>query len=122
MLKPFDVADKLNRNSPYHFVRPYALVYGSKCEIVSGEGEDCTGFVGLVMQLGVDNLAEFLKSEKHSLLDLLSLGKKLVQILDAAHESRVVLMDVKLENVVRFRERDDLDVFQGYRFRQRVGP
>ncbi len=104
--REFKVADKLNRKFPYHFVRPHDLVYGSKGEIVSREGEDCTGFVGLAMQLGIDNLAEYLKKDKHSLLRLLPHVQNLVQILDAAHESHVVLMDVKLENVVRFRERD----------------
>ena len=103
----FEIAKRLYDDSHEHFVRVYDFVDGAAGEIMSEEREDCTGFVGLAMQLGDDNLAEFLKKKKINLIDLLPHSKKLVEILIAAHESGVVLMDFKPENVVRFHEKQE---------------
>ena len=106
----FDIAKRLYDDSHSNFVRPYAFLDGAAGEILSEEGEDCTGFVGLAMERGGDNLAEFLKKKKHSLVELLPYAKSILHILDAAHEKCcVVLMDLKPENIVRFHdvEQDD---------------
>ena len=69
----YDVMLKLYHESPGEIVRPYAILHGSRGEIVSAQGENCDGFVGLAMQRGEDeNLAEFLKNPKRRNMDIWS--------------------------------------------------
>ena len=102
--------ETLWNHRPRLFVRPYVLLKGweknEKIVFTSEHDEDLTGYCGIVMEKGSKSMDRFLK-EKANLRDKwqriprIDLISNLVDIVNAAHEKEIVLMDFKPANIVR---------------------
>ncbi len=79
----FKIMTKLNTAFSSRFVYPHGLLEGAKEEIFSAK-ENCEDFIGLVMQRGGQNLAEFIKNYRPTLLEVSSIARELLQILASA--------------------------------------
>ena len=87
-----------------YFIAPLSpsLLYGSKGQIKGHGGEDCSAYVGIAMEKGIRNMKEILQGGSNLTINGVKLdAEKLLNIIIAADQAKVVLMDFKLSNIVR---------------------
>lgn len=114
-LHEFKMMHLLHSTDSNRFVRPYALLYGSKDQIFSSHTEDdayITSSICIVMERGEIDMLQYINEEKNMGKDIvlsekLSIVHKLLDIVAAAHRCRVVLLDFKLSNVIRVKSKSD---------------
>ena len=86
-----------------HFIAPLSssLLHGSKGQIKGHEGEDCSMYIGIAMEKGIRNMKEKLQASSDLTINGAKLdAEKLLKIIIAAAQAKVVLMDFKLSNIV----------------------
>jgi serine/threonine protein kinase len=86
-----------------YFIAPLSpsLLHGSKGQIQGHKGEDCTMYVGIAMEKGIRNMNSRVKGGSNLTINGAKLeAEKLLNIIIAADQAQVVLMDFKLSNIV----------------------
>jgi Protein kinase domain len=94
-----------------YFIAPlsHSLLYGSKGQIKGYGGEDCSIYVGIAMEKGIRNMKEILQGRSNLTINGVKLdAEKLLNIIIAADQAKVVLMDFKLSNIVRVADHNGL--------------
>jgi Protein kinase domain len=93
------------------FIAPLSpsLLHGSKGQIKGHGGEDCSMYVGIAMEKGTRNMKEILQGGSNLTINGVKLdAKKLLNIIIAADQAKVVLMDFKLSNIVHVADHNGL--------------
>lgn len=122
----FRIMHTLHDRNQGRFVKPYELVKGWETNPVlqSSQGDDLREYCGIVMERGQESLADFLhRQSRLSHLERLSIGEKVMDIVIAAHDVGVVLMDLKPANIIRCLNEDNEFVLKAVDFgaSRRVG-
>jgi serine/threonine protein kinase len=94
-----------------YFINPLSpsLLHGSKGQIKGHGGEDCSMYVGIAMEKGTRNMKDILQGGSNLTINGVKLdAKKLLNIIIAADQAKVVLMDFKLSNIVRVADHNGL--------------
>jgi serine/threonine protein kinase len=102
---------KASTSNHDYFIAPLSpsLLYGSKGQIKGHGGEDCSMYVGIVMEKGIRNMKEILQGGSNLTINGVKLdAEKLLNIIIAADQAKVVLMDFKLSNIVRVADHNGL--------------
>lgn len=85
------------------FVKPIDLFLGEQGEIISEAGENLSEYRCIVMEWGQFNLEDHLRRKENiNISELLTIAETLLDIVIAAHSCKVVIMDLKPSNIVRF--------------------
>jgi serine/threonine protein kinase len=112
--KEFKIMNILYKDSTSnhdYFIAPLSpsLLYGSKGQIKGHGGEDCSMYVGIAMEKGIRNMKEILQGGSNLTINGVKLdAEKLLNIIIAADQAKVVLMDFKLSNIVRVADHNGL--------------
>jgi Protein kinase domain len=112
--KEFRFMNKLYKDSTSnhdYFIAPLSplLLYGSKGQIKGHGGEDCSMYIGIAMEKGIRNMKEILQGGSNLTINGVKLdAEKLLNIIIAADQAKVVLMDFKLSNIVRVADHNGL--------------
>ena len=86
-----------------YFIAPLSpsLLHGSKGQINGHGGEDCSMYVGIAMEKGIRNMKARVEGGSNLTINGAKLeAEKLLNIIIAADQAKVVLMDFKLSNIV----------------------
>jgi Protein kinase domain len=86
-----------------YFIAPLSptLLHGSKGQIKGHGGDDCSKYVGIAMEKGIRNLKDRVQGGSNLSINGVKLeAEKLLHIIIAANQAKVVLMDFKLSNIV----------------------
>jgi hypothetical protein len=86
-----------------YFIAPLSpsLLHGSKGQIKGHEGEDCSMYIGIAMEKGIRNMKARIQGRSNLTINGLKLeAEKLLNIIIAADQAGVVLIDFKLSNIV----------------------
>ena len=86
-----------------YFIAPLSpsLLDGSKGQIQGHGGEDCSTYIGIAMEKGIRNMRTKVKGSSALTINGAKLeAEKLLNIIIAADQAKVVLMDFKLSNIV----------------------
>ena len=86
-----------------YFIAPLSpsLLHGSKGQIQGFGGEDCSMYIGIAMEKGIRNMRTKVKGSSNLTINGAKLeAEKLLNIIIAADQAKVVLMDFKLSNIV----------------------
>ena len=91
-----------NKNNRF-FIRPYEVLKGWEGDISSVYNEEMSNYCCIIMEKGAESLTDYLAREQQhiSRIHSLTIVEKLVDILIAAHEENIVLMDFKPCNIIR---------------------
>jgi Protein kinase domain len=112
--KEFRIMNILYKDSTSNhdcFIAPLSpsLLDGSKGQIKGHGGEDCSMYVGIAMEKGIRNMKEILQGGSNLTINGVKLdAEKLLNIIIAADQAKVVLMDFKLSNIVRVADHNGL--------------
>ena len=103
--REYDMMSRLHRSDHGHFIRPYGFLNGCHGQIIPHTDDDrelCAGSVCIAMEAGVVDMHTYLMDIVHvAVSEKIAIISQLLDILVAAHQCRVVLLDFKLNNVVR---------------------
>jgi serine/threonine protein kinase len=86
-----------------YFIAPLSpsLLHGSKGQIKGHGEEDCSMYIGIAMEKGIRNMKTRVKGGSNLTINGAKLeAEKLLNIIIAADQAGVVLMDFKLSNIV----------------------
>lgn len=99
--KEYRIMNVLHKKDQDRFITPYSFLDGSKGQILGYEGEDCSIYIGIAMEMGICSMREKLQEDSElSINDVKVYAEKLLKVVIVAAEAKVVLMDFKLANVV----------------------
>jgi serine/threonine protein kinase len=97
-------------------VSAFGILFGDKDQIRGSNQENLSIFAGLVLEKGGESLAMFLdRQRKNSKLNLhkkKDLFVSLLNIVDGLHKAKVVHLDIKHDNIVKFKNQHDEDVWK----------
>ena len=103
--REYEMMSRLHRSDHGHFIRPHGFLNGCHGQIEPHNEEDrdvCMGSVCIAMEAGVVDMHTYFMDIVHvAVTEKYSIIAQLLDILVAAHLCRVVLVDFKLNNVVR---------------------
>ena len=103
--REYDMMSRLHRSDHGHFIRPYGFLNGVHGQIIphtSDDREACALSVCIAMEAGVVDMHTYFMDIQHvAVSEKIAIISQLLDILVAAHLCRVVLVDFKLNNVVR---------------------
>ena len=103
--REYEMMSRLHRSDHGHFIRPHGFLNGCHGQIESHSDDDrdvCMGSVCIAMEAGVVDMHTYFMDIVHvAVTEKFSIIAQLLDILVAAHLCRVVLVDFKLNNVVR---------------------
>ena len=103
--REYEMMSRLHRSDHGHFIRPHGFLKGCHGQIEPHSEDDrdvCMGSVCIAMEAGVVDMHTYFMDIVHvAITEKFSIIAQLLDILVAAHLCRVVLVDFKLNNVVR---------------------
>ena len=98
----YNIMYRLHNKYSRFFIRSYELLKNWEGNVSSVSNEDLSNYCCIVMEKGDESLTDYLAREHNNMTRISSLFivEKLVDILIAAHEENIVLMDFKPCNII----------------------
>lgn len=94
-------------NASGFFVRPYTFLHSTQLKVASGPFL-FSDHVGLVMEKGIKTLEEHVQQNpKISYAEKIFILSRIIDVVEQAHLNRLIIMDLKSSNFMKFRVGDD---------------